>query len=53
MLKILSLRESAQKALLEKFDLSAFHDVVLLGGAVPMSVLEHKVNQWITQQKQQ
>mgnify|MGYP000441526842 CR=1 FL=1 len=51
MLKILSLREHAQETLADKFDLSAFHDVVLLGGAVPMSVLEHNINQWIAGQQ--
>jgi len=51
MLKILSLREYAQKTLSEKFDLSAFHDVVLLGGAVPMKVLDRNVNLWITEQQ--
>jgi len=51
MLKILALREHAQSVLAEKFDLSAFHDVVLLGGAVPMTVLERNINQWITEQK--
>ena len=47
MLKILALREQAKTELGDKFDLSAFHDVVLLGGAVPMVVLERNVNQWI------
>ncbi len=51
MLKILSLRAHAEKTLTDKFDLSAFHDVVLLGGAVPMTVLERNVNQWIDKQK--
>lgn len=47
MLKILSLREQAKEALGDKFELSAFHDVVLLGGAVPMAVLDNNVNHWI------
>ena len=47
MLKILELREHAKTTLGDKFDLSAFHDVVLLGGAVPMSVLNRNVNKWI------
>ena len=47
MLKILSLREHAQIKLGDKFELSEFHDVVLLGGAVPMSVLDSNVNKWI------
>ena len=50
MLKILSLREHAKTQLGDKFDLSAFHDVVLLGGAVPMTVLDRNVNQWIQSQ---
>jgi len=50
MLKILSLREQAKTELGDKFELSAFHDVVLLGGAVPMVVLERNVNQWIKEQ---
>jgi uncharacterized protein (DUF885 family) len=51
MLKILSLREHAKTVLGDKFDLSAFHDVVLLGGAVPMSVLERNINKWVISQK--
>lgn len=51
MLKILSLREKAKDSLGDKFDLSAFHDIVLLGGAVPMSVLERNVNSWVKSQQ--
>ncbi len=47
MIKILSLRDKAKTALGDSFDLSEFHDVVLLGGAVPMAVLENNINQWI------
>lgn len=47
MLKILSLRDKAQKTLGEAFKLNEFHDVVLLGGAVPMDVLDRNVNAWI------
>jgi uncharacterized protein (DUF885 family) len=47
MLKILSLRKHAKEMLGDKFDLGEFHDVVLLGGAVPMKVLEENINQWI------
>jgi len=50
MLKILSLREQAKTQLGDKFNLADFHDVVLLGGAVPMVVLERNVNQWVKKQ---
>ena len=51
MMKILELRERARKELGPAFDLKAFHDVVLLDGAVPMAVLEAKVDAWIAQVK--
>lgn len=51
MLKIIELREKAQKSLGDDFDLAEFHDVILLGGAVPMTVLENKVNAWIASLK--
>ncbi len=53
MLKILSLRDHAKAVLGDNFDLSAFHDVVLLGGAVPMSVLASNVEQWIVSVKKE
>ena len=51
-LKILELRENAQKALGEKFDIKQFHKQVLDAGALPLNLLEVKVNNWIEQAKQ-
>lgn len=50
-LKILELRERAKAALGAKFDLKDFHAVVLENGAVPMTLLETIVNQWIAGEK--
>jgi uncharacterized protein (DUF885 family) len=50
-LKILELRERAKTALGPKFDIRAFHDEVLDSGALPMDVLEQRVNDWIATQK--
>ncbi|MBO9490754.1 DUF885 domain-containing protein [Endozoicomonas sp. G2_1] len=47
MLKILSMRAHAEAVLGDKFDLGEFHDLILLGGAVPMAVLEQNINDWI------
>ena len=46
-LKILELREKARTALGEKFNLKDFHTVVLENGAVPLTVLERLVDEWI------
>ena len=46
-LKILELRAKAKSALGDRFDLKAFHDVVVDSGALPMDVLEERVTAWI------
>ncbi len=50
-LKILELRKRAQDALGPKFDIKAFHDEVLGGGALPMDVLDARISAWIAGQK--
>jgi uncharacterized protein (DUF885 family) len=50
-LKILELRDRAKTALGTKFDIKAFHDVVLDSGALPLDVLEKQVGDWIAAQK--
>ena len=46
-LKIVELRAAAQQALGPQFDIREFHDVVLSTGAVPLSVLDRTVRDWI------
>jgi len=50
-LKILELKDRAQKALGPKFDIRAFHDQVLDSGALPLDVLDQRINTWISQQQ--
>ncbi len=50
-LKISALRQKAASALGPKFVLSEFHRVVLEDGAMPLEVLEKKVNRWINASK--
>ena len=51
MIKILELRERAKKELGKKFDIRAFHDTILGGGAMPLGILEKRVDQWIAETK--
>ncbi|QAY78654.1 DUF885 family protein [Sphingosinicella sp. BN140058] len=46
-LKILELRARAEKALGPKFDLREFHEQVLGTGALPLTVLDSKIDAWI------
>jgi uncharacterized protein (DUF885 family) len=49
-LKLVELRERARQRLGERFDIRAFHDLVLGNGAVPLTVLEQAVDDWIAAQ---
>lgn len=51
MIKIQDLRRKAQQALGDKFDIRAFHDTILGGGALPLDLLEKRVDQWIAKVK--
>jgi uncharacterized protein (DUF885 family) len=50
-LKILELRDRAKKALGDNFDIRAFHDQVIDAGALPLDVLDERINAWIASQK--
>lgn len=51
MLKILELRAKAKEQLGDKFDIRGFHDTVLAGGALPLKVLEQRVENWVAAQQ--
>lgn len=50
-LKILELRDKAKQQLGSKFDIRGFHDEVLDAGAMPLDMLEARVDGWIASQK--
>jgi uncharacterized protein (DUF885 family) len=50
-MKIRELRTEAERELGGKFDVRAFHDVVLASGSVPLTVLSENVRLWIAAQK--
>lgn len=47
MMKFQELRLNAELALGNNFDVRTFHDVVLGAGALPMPLLESRVDRWI------
>ncbi len=49
-LEILRLRAMAEKKLGKRFDIKAFHDVVLSAGAVTLPILGRRVNAWVAEQ---
>jgi prolyl oligopeptidase len=48
-MKILELRQAAEEALGERFDIRNFHDELLGGGALPLEVLEVRMNEWVAE----
>lgn len=50
-LDILRLRDKAKAALCARFDIRRFHDTVLLGGALPLAVLDTVVDNYIAGHK--
>jgi uncharacterized protein (DUF885 family) len=50
-IKILELRARAEKALGPKFDIRDFHAQVLMSGALPLTILEKKIDAWIAARK--
>ncbi|MDH3778227.1 MAG: DUF885 domain-containing protein [Gammaproteobacteria bacterium] len=49
-LRIRAIRDDAEARLGDKFDVKAFHTEVLRDGAMPLSMLESKINRWIEAQ---
>jgi uncharacterized protein (DUF885 family) len=45
------LRNKAAKALGDKFDVKKFHTQVLIDGALPMPILETKIDRWVASVK--
>jgi uncharacterized protein (DUF885 family) len=51
-LKIQELRRRASATLANRFDLREFHDLILLSGAMPLDILEARVDAWIAAERQ-
>ena len=49
-LSILKLRDEAKAQLGNRFDIKAFHDEILNGGAMPLDLLQERVEAWIKEQ---
>ncbi|MGY1520142.1 DUF885 domain-containing protein [Luteimonas sp. A482] len=51
MIRIQELRRKAEAELGDRFDIRGFHDAVLGGGALPLNLLERRVDQWVVARK--
>ena len=49
-LKILRIRQRAEQQLGAEFDIRAFHDALLGGGALPLDILEQRMDAWLASQ---
>ena len=52
MLRLQEMRARAEAELGDEFDIRAFHDEILLAGAMPMEVLDARINEWIATRKE-
>ncbi len=50
-LAILDMRAYAERELGEAFDLKAFHDIILMNGAMPLGILNETVEEWVAERK--
>jgi len=50
-LKIKEIRSRAEKELGDKFDIRSFHDELLGAGALPLSILEQRMNAWVEREQ--
>jgi uncharacterized protein (DUF885 family) len=51
MLKIMELRHKAEQELGARFDIRAFHDLLIGSGSLPLPILERRVDAWIAARK--
>ncbi|HEY8330381.1 MAG TPA: DUF885 domain-containing protein [Pseudomonas sp.] len=51
MIRIQELRRKAEAELGDRFDIKGFHDTVLDGGALPLTLLDRRVDQWIASRR--
>jgi uncharacterized protein (DUF885 family) len=49
-LKIREIRSNAEARLGDKFDVAEFHTQILMDGPMPLSMLEDKIDRWVSQQ---
>ena len=51
-MRIVALREAAERALGDRFDIRRFHDALLLAGPLPLDMLEARLDAWIAAERQ-